>query len=161
MIFDKFRGLTKFAARNQSSSAVPFQGWSVTFLPVRSTVGPLRVNFKVDHAFPPARRNELHPAMCLPLRRFGSIHDGGFADTETGQLLEPPEVLIWRVWMIFEQGHIVLLRVVKLDGLCARNHALCREGNLMRAGGANRAWNLEPAAYFEHGDYVIKSSRLP
>ena len=28
----------------------------------------------------------------------------------------------------------------------------------MHAGGANRAWNLEPVAYFEHGDYVIKSS---
>ena len=28
----------------------------------------------------------------------------------------------------------------------------------MHAGGANRAWNLEPVAYFKHGDYVIKSS---
>src|ERR1700749_2825557 len=80
----KVRDFKKFATRNLGSLAVPFQGWSVIFLPVRSTV----VVFQGFSRFLSTHRgNGLHPTGCLPLRRFGSIGDGGFADTETGRCL--------------------------------------------------------------------------
>src|SRR5580698_6512615 len=49
----KVRDFRKFATRNLGSLAVPFQGWSVIFLPVRSTVVALLQDFKVFHAFCP------------------------------------------------------------------------------------------------------------
>ena len=49
----KVRAFKKFAMRNLGSLAVPFQGWSVIFLPVRSTVVFLQVDLKLGHAFFP------------------------------------------------------------------------------------------------------------
>ena len=49
----KVRDFRTFARRNLGSLAVPFQGWSVNFLPVRSTAVALPENFKVDHSFCP------------------------------------------------------------------------------------------------------------
>ena len=46
--------LTKFALRNESSLAAPYEGWSVNILPVRSTVVVLPQIFARDHAFNPA-----------------------------------------------------------------------------------------------------------
>src|SRR5712671_914818 len=52
--FAKVWSLITFATRNQSSSAVPFQGWSVNILPVRSTAVALPRIWMEDHAFNPA-----------------------------------------------------------------------------------------------------------
>lgn len=49
--FVKALSLTTFATRNLSSLAVPFQGWSVTVHPVRSTVVAPPRNWTPIHAF--------------------------------------------------------------------------------------------------------------